>query len=87
MFRYFRVGVLTVALLSILSGALTLALKQPVILPVLGWLRSLREEQLDWYISMWGRLLILGGLIFLVMATALIFLYRLATKRSAANRR
>jgi hypothetical protein len=81
--RHLRAGLFSLALLAIVGGALILATKSLIILPLLNWIRSLPQEQMELYISIYGRLLIAVG-IFLFLISSLMFWLkrRIAAKRS-----
>jgi uncharacterized iron-regulated membrane protein len=61
--RLVRAGLFSVALISIVGGVIVLATKTIIILPILHWIQSLQQEQMDMYVSVWGRFLIGIGIV------------------------
>jgi uncharacterized membrane protein (UPF0182 family) len=74
--RHLRTGLFSLGFLAIVSGALVLVTKNLIIFPVLNWIRSLTEDQLDLYVSVWGRLLIVIGILLFLLSSALFWLRR-----------
>ena len=74
MFKHIRAGLISLGVLLIVGGAIVLATKNIIILPVLQWIRSLTESQIDLYVSVWGRALVAIGIILFLAASLLFWL-------------
>jgi hypothetical protein len=62
-------ALLGLALLNVLSGLGIIFFKDVTLVPVLHWIRSLTEAQLENYAAAWGKLLMAIGLFLGFLAT------------------
>lgn len=64
-------ALLGLAILNLTSGLGLLFFRDETLIPILHWIRSLSEEQLQNYVAAWARLLLVFGLLLIFLATLL----------------
>lgn len=74
MVKHLRAGLVSLGFLFIVGGVTVIGTKTLVILPILRWIRSLSEPQIDLYVSVWGHFLVATGIVIFLIASILFWL-------------
>ena len=76
------VAIIGIAFFNLLTGTAILLTADYTIIPVLKWVQKLSESELDKYVGVWARLLLVSGLLLIFVTTILTYIGRPKTDQA-----